>query len=94
MESFFCFLDEELDEIEVPLECQLVEDGVGLIIFEGENIQVGVFLEVVAEFVDVAVAEEQLDDLAFLPAGLGRRIHRIVRKYYKLSLSNNSTSSF
>ena len=62
--SFFRFLDKEPNEIDLSFEGELVEDSILLAIFEADDIEGGVLLEVLIDLVNFAVVEKDLYDLA------------------------------
>ena len=62
--SFFGFLDKESNEIDLSFEGELVEDSILLAIFEGDDIEGGVLLEVLIDLIYFTVVEKDLYDLA------------------------------
>ena len=67
-EALADLLDKELDDVEVAFVGELVEDSVVLVVGEGEQVLVGILLQVIVQLVNFAIGEEDLDDFAFLPA--------------------------
>ena len=85
-QSLSGFLHEKSDDVEMPLEGQLVEYGICLTVFEVDQLQFWVLFEVIIDLIYFSVVEEQLNNLAFFASScpLRFRIH-FLYKYFMWS---------